>query len=133
MLKLGKKISAIRIAVNKVIEEMRGRGELGGSLEAEVTLYLDQNLSAQLSVLAPELRFSLISSKANIKAIEQKPDSAIETDIKGLALTVKRSEHEKCARCWHRIEDVGSNPEHPEICLRCVSNVDGDGEVRSFT
>jgi len=128
-----KKLSVIRVAVNKVIEEMRGRGEVGGSLEAEVTLYLDQSLSAELAVLAPELRFSLITSKAQIKAIEQKPTDAIETEIEGLALTIKRSEHEKCARCWHRIEDVGSNPEHPEICQRCVTNVDGEGEVRRFT
>ena len=127
------KLSDIRVAVNKVVEEMRGRGELGGSLEAEVTLYLDQTLSAELSVLASELRFTLITSKARIKAIEQMPAEAIETEIEGLALSIKRSEHEKCARCWHRIEDVGSHSEHPEICERCVLNVDGEGEQRLFT
>jgi len=126
------KLSEIRIAVNKVIEEMRGSGELGGSLEAEVTLYLDQSLSSKLAILDSELRFILITSKVMIKAIEQKPAEAIDTDIEGLALTVKRSEHEKCARCWHRIEDVGTDPEHPEICGRCVTNVDGDGEIRQF-
>ncbi|RLA04830.1 MAG: isoleucine--tRNA ligase, partial [Gammaproteobacteria bacterium] len=125
-------LSAIRIAVNKVIEEKRGKGELGGSLEAEVTLYLNEALSAKLAVLASELRFILITSKAVIKSFDQKPAEAIATDIEGLALTVGRSEHEKCARCWHRVEDVGSDPKHPEICGRCVSNVDGDGETRLF-
>ncbi len=127
-----KKLSKIRVAVNKVIEEMRGRGELGGSLEAEVTLYMDQNLTSKLAVLSAELRFILITSKATIKAIEQKPENAVDTDIEGLVLTVKKSNNEKCARCWHRIEDVGSNSEHPEICNRCITNVDGDGEVRQF-
>ncbi|MCP3675716.1 MAG: class I tRNA ligase family protein, partial [Gammaproteobacteria bacterium] len=126
------KLSAIRISVNKVIEEMRGAGTLGGSLEAEVTLYLDQKLSSQLAVLRSELRFILITSKAQIKAIEQKTADAVETEIEGLALAVIKSKHEKCARCWHRIEDVGSDPEHPEICGRCVTNVDGDGEIRQF-
>ena len=74
---------------------MRGAGTLGGSLEAEVTLYLDQNLSSQLAVLSSELRFILITSKAQIKAIEQKPADAVETEIEGLALTVIKSEHKK--------------------------------------
>ena len=38
----------------------------------------------------------------------------------------------KCERCWHYSEDVGVNPAHPEICGRCVSNVDGEGEKRQF-
>jgi len=97
-----------------------------------VTLYLDQKLSSSLAALGTELRFVLITSKARIKAIEQKPEDAVDTDIEGLALTVKKSDHEKCARCWHRIEDIGTDPEHPEICGRCVSNVDGDGEIRQF-
>jgi len=125
-------LSNIKIAVNKVIEEMRGAGELGGSLEAEVTLYLDQHLSSQLAVLESELRFVLITSKAQIRAIEQKPDDAVATEIEGLSLVVKKSEHKKCARCWHRIEDIGTDPEHPDICGRCVSNVDGEGEIRQF-
>jgi isoleucyl-tRNA synthetase len=37
----------------------------------------------------------------------------------------------KCARCWHCREDVGVNPEHPEICGRCVDNI-GAGEVRHY-
>ncbi len=125
-------LSTIRIAVNKVIEEMRGSGELGGSLEAEVTLYLDQTLSSQLALLESELRFVLMTSSAQIKAIEQKPDNAVDTEIEGLSLVVKKSEHKKCARCWHRIEDIGTDPEHPDICGRCVSNIDGEGEVRQF-
>ena len=29
----------------------------------------------------------------------------------------------------HR-EDVGAHAKHPQLCGRCVSNVDGDGETR---
>ncbi|REJ62006.1 MAG: hypothetical protein DWQ28_12195, partial [Proteobacteria bacterium] len=39
---------------------------------------------------------------------------------------------EKCERCWHRRDDVGSYTEHPTLCGRCVSNVAGDGETRHF-
>jgi len=30
---------------------------------------------------------------------------------------------QKCERCWHWETDVGSNPEHPTICGRCVKAV----------
>jgi len=38
----------------------------------------------------------------------------------------------KCIRCWHLRDDVGVDPEHPEICGRCVENVAGSGEVRQW-
>jgi isoleucyl-tRNA synthetase len=43
---------------------------------------------------------------------------------------VTKSGDEKCIRCWHKRPDVGENPEHPEICARCVENVTGPGETR---
>ncbi|SFV88412.1 Isoleucyl-tRNA synthetase [hydrothermal vent metagenome] len=45
---------------------------------------------------------------------------------------VSKSEHQKCVRCWHHREDIGLNGGHPELCGRCVENVDGDGEKREF-
>jgi isoleucyl-tRNA synthetase len=36
---------------------------------------------------------------------------------------VKKSDGEKCERCWHWERDVGSTPEHPTICARCVEAV----------
>jgi len=42
------------------------------------------------------------------------------------------SEHEKCVRCWHHRADVGSHSEHPELCGRCIENVDGSGEQRRY-
>jgi len=42
------------------------------------------------------------------------------------------SDAAKCVRCWHRRDDVGANPAHPELCLRCVSNVEGPGEDRRW-
>jgi len=55
----------------------------------------------------------------------------VDTEIKGLAVRVVASTHPKCIRCWHYREDIGSNPEHPEICVRCIQNVTGPGEERS--
>ncbi|HAV67437.1 MAG TPA: hypothetical protein DC473_00950 [Alcanivorax sp.] len=42
------------------------------------------------------------------------------------------SPHDKCVRCWHHRPDIGTHPEHPELCGRCVTNLDGDGEERHY-
>ncbi|WP_372378698.1 zinc finger domain-containing protein [Vibrio natriegens] len=45
---------------------------------------------------------------------------------------MKATESEKCDRCWHHTPDVGTIAGHEKICGRCVSNVEGEGEVRKF-
>ncbi|NCZ80411.1 MAG: hypothetical protein EBY91_07195, partial [Burkholderiaceae bacterium] len=42
------------------------------------------------------------------------------------------SVYQKCARCWHHTVDVGSDPNHPDLCGRCISNLDGAGELRQY-
>jgi len=124
-------IAQVKDAVNKVLEAKRSAGEVGGSLGAEVTLYCDDALQAQLQKLANELRFVLITSTAEVRASTE-AQAADATELAGLKVWVKKSEHAKCARCWHHRADVGANTAHPEICVRCVENVDGQGETRQF-
>ena len=52
--------------------------------------------------------------------------------MKGLRVDVKASAAEKCERCWHHNETVGQDAKHPTLCSRCVTNVEGDGEIRRF-
>jgi isoleucyl-tRNA synthetase len=79
-----------------------------------------------------ELRFLLIVSDARIaEAGEAAPGDALAAA--GFRVSVRASEAEKCVRCWHRREDVGSHANHPELCGRCVENVDGPGETRRMT
>jgi isoleucyl-tRNA synthetase len=40
-----------------------------------------------------------------------------------LAIEAVKADGQKCERCWHWETDVGSNPEHPTICARCVTAV----------
>ncbi|MDP5039578.1 MAG: hypothetical protein NWQ26_01745, partial [Paraglaciecola sp.] len=60
------------------------------------------------------------------------PEHANKTELAGLWVEITASAGQKCARCWHHREDVGANPAHPEICLRCVDNVEGEGEKRAY-
>ncbi len=122
---------AVKTEVNRVLEGQRKEGALGGTLEAEVTLYCDGALAERLSALGDELRFVLISSAATVKPLAAGAD-AIATEIEGLKVSAVKTHNAKCVRCWHHRPDVGSNVEHPELCGRCVVNVDGPGEVRQF-
>ena len=123
---------AVKTAVNKEMENQRAAKAIGGNLQAEVTLYSEDALNTDLAKLGNELRFVLITSGATLAPFAQAPADAVVTDVAGLKLKVVKSGGVKCARCWHFRDDVGVNPEHPEICGRCVDNISGDGEVRHY-
>ena len=98
-----------------------------------MTLYCDGELASTLAKVGDELRFILITSGAALRPQSELPTSgASESAIAGLSIEVELSPGEKCVRCWHHREDVGANAEHPEICARCVDNVEGEGEQRYF-
>ena len=123
---------AVRGEVNRALEQARREERIGGSLQANVTLYVSDSLHDVLIKLKDELRFVLLTSHAETAPIAQAPADAVSTEIDELKVVVMKSAHEKCGRCWHHHESVGTISEHPELCQRCVTNVEGEGEVRDF-
>jgi isoleucyl-tRNA synthetase len=124
-------MSSVKEAVNKRLEDARARGDIKGSLSAEVTLYCDGKLAADLKHLGEELRFVLITSEADVKPMSEAGD-AEETTLEGLRVKVAAATHAKCERCWHHRADVGQDARYDDLCGRCVTNVEGPGEARSF-
>ena len=122
----------VKDAVNGALEQARKDEVLGGSLEADVTIYVDDTLAGQLAKLSDELRFVLITSTAKVASQTDKPADAAATGMDNVFVKVTKSSGEKCVRCWHHREDVGTLAAHPELCGRCVENVDGAGEARAF-
>lgn len=112
-----------RDTVNAALEKARKEGVIGGSLEADIVLTVAPEDYAWLSKLGEELRFALIVSKVRLQA----GDAA-----EGISVVVEKSGAQKCERCWHFVESVGQNPEHPHLCQRCVENISGAGEVRHY-
>jgi isoleucyl-tRNA synthetase len=123
-------VISVRAEVGKRLEQLRGDGAIGSSLDAEVDLYCDGGLKETLEKLGDELRFVLITSYARVHPAADAPADAVATGIEGLSLMAAPSPHLKCSRCWHHREDVGSDPAHPEICSRCVENIETAGEQR---
>jgi isoleucyl-tRNA synthetase len=128
------RIIAVRYAVSKELEKLRVEGAIGSSLDAEVDLYADAETAAMLRLLEDELRFVLITSFARVHELDSRPDDAVQAEMPGVQLWLRAepSAHPKCVRCWHHRADVGVNPEHPELCGRCVENVAGSGERRLY-
>ncbi len=119
-------ILAVRSEINRVLEQARNDKVIGGGLEAEVTLFANDELAQLLNKLGNELRFVSITSKAEVQPLE-KADVA-EGEVKGLAIKVIRSANHKCPRCWHYSDSANTE----SLCSRCEENVNGMGEVRKF-
>ncbi len=126
-----RKMYSVKEAVNKCLEEARARGEIKGSLSAEVTLFCEGDLAADLKHLGEELRFVLITSEATVKPVAEAGDAEM-TSHEGLRVKVTPAAHTKCERCWHHREDVGRNAKYDDLCGRCVTNVEGPGEARAY-
>ncbi|NWL79222.1 isoleucine--tRNA ligase [Pseudomonas taiwanensis] len=125
-------VMAVKASVNKELENLRSNKAIGGNLQAEVTLFAEDALVASLAKLGNELRFVLITSAADVQPLANAPADAVDTEVAGLKLKIHKSVHTKCGRCWHHRADVGQFVKHPELCGRCVDNIDGAGEVRHY-
>ncbi|MED5618707.1 isoleucine--tRNA ligase [Ideonella sp. BN130291] len=113
------RIREVREVVNKEIETLRAAGSVGSSLQANVALSAAAEDEALLRALGEDLKFVLITSRAEVKTGSE------------LQVQVSPSADPKCERCWHYRADVGSDAAHPTICGRCVSNLFGAGEPRT--
>jgi len=126
-------VFAVRDAVSKQLEVLRGEKKIGSSLDAIVSIYCSGDTHKILSKLESELRFVLITSGAEVSNADSAPEGAVAVnDLEGTWIATEASADDKCTRCWHHQPDVGNNKDHPELCGRCVENVVGSGEARKY-
>jgi isoleucyl-tRNA synthetase len=126
-------LAQVRAEVTRTLEGLRQHGKIGSSLDAEITIHADQALVDQLQTIRDELRFALITSAATLATLDSNATGTV-TLRSGNRVLIEAtaSAHPKCVRCWHHREDVGSHADHPELCGRCIDNIDGDGEQRRY-
>ena len=116
-------LRAVRTDVAKELEELRGSGAIGSSLQAELTIKAAPEKYKLLASLDDDLRFLFITSQAKPVEVAAEADESI---------AVTASSAPKCERCWHYRADVGTHAGHEGLCGRCVSNLFGAGEKRAF-
>jgi isoleucyl-tRNA synthetase len=125
----------VRQVVAKQLEGLRAAGDIGAPLDAVVTVYCDGELADSLRTLGDELRFVFITSGAAVRGTDERlgaVEAGGEANGTSFWVGVERSVDDKCVRCWHRRPDVGSAAEHVSLCGRCVANVAGGGESRTY-
>ncbi len=98
----------IRDQVLRKLEEARTVKQIGGSLEAKLTLSETGDNLGLLRAHHDDLRYLFIVSQVNV--VEGPP-----------SITVSRAEGEKCERCWNYSTRVGESERYPTVCERCVS------------
>ena len=125
------KVLELRRHIDKQLEVLREARTIGSSLDAEVKIFCDADVGKVLSKLGDELRFVLITSDAYVANFNTRSANAVMVD-EDLWVEVVASEKNKCERCWHRRDDVGTDKAFSNVCARCVENLhsSSDGEVR---
>tara|TARA_B100001559_G_scaffold43960_1_gene32694 strand:- start:729 stop:1493 length:765 start_codon:yes stop_codon:yes gene_type:complete len=109
-------LDSLRSRVYQAIETERQKGNIKNALDCELEIALKKEHFALLEPMQNELHKFFISSSCVLKAGDEE------------VIVVKKSEYEKCSRCWHRCEDLNED----KICTRCETNMFGEGEIRGF-
>ena len=116
-------LRTIRANVTKELEEVRVKGSIGASLQANIILRVTEPNFSLLNSLGDDLKFVFITSAAQVELVNEASQEAV---------IVTASPYQKCERCWHYRDDVGINSAHPTLCKRCDDNLFGAGEKRVF-
>ncbi|WP_108471534.1 isoleucine--tRNA ligase [Rhodanobacter thiooxydans] len=125
---------AIRDTAARVLEGMRKAERIGAALEAKLMVHADAAIQSRYAEVADELRFFFITSDFTLAPSTSRAADAVKVELDGAEAWVRAdvSSAAKCVRCWHRRDDVGSHADHPELCSRCISNIEGPGEHRRW-
>ena len=101
----------IRDIVLKMLEEMRAQKKIGSSLEAEIYIEGERKEISEYFEYLPEIFIVSTVKKGKPENFE------LESEFENIKIYARKSEGEKCERCWRYLEDVKRNEK--KICKRC--------------
>jgi isoleucyl-tRNA synthetase len=108
-------VISLRSDVNKALENARAQKLVGKSLDAEITLYLnDEGQAAFAAMGQKDLAAICIVSKVTV--VNGEGQGLAGESFPGVTVAVAPSVAPKCSRCW--VHDVNVDPE-TELCPRC--------------
>jgi isoleucyl-tRNA synthetase len=112
------KVREVRRVITGALEiERQVKKAIGSSLEAApVVRVSDSDLMQALDGV--DLAEVAITSGLRLEAGEGPADAFRLDDVKGVAVVPELARGRKCARSWKISEDVGSDPEFPDITPR---------------
>ncbi|MFJ7677664.1 isoleucine--tRNA ligase [Peribacillus sp. NPDC097206] len=112
----------VRDNVLKALEEARNQKVIGKSLNAKVTVYVNEETRNLLDSIEESFEQLFIVSEFDIAGdVASAPSEAVK--LEDMAILVTKAEGETCERCWNVSQDVGQVEEHPTLCPRCATVV----------
>ena len=115
-------IRRLRRVVTGALEIERANKKIGSSLQAHAVVYADPVYQEAADGL--HLADLFITSATHF-ADGPPPESAFSLpDVPGVSVCIAPATGRKCDRCWKVLDEVGDNPKHPDICLRCADAAD---------
>ncbi len=117
----------LRPDVAKVLEELRGRGEIGSSFDAKIILLTKtEERYTFLRSLESDLCEIFKVSQVEVKKDDgSRADAAQAAGLSDIAIIAGKAQGAKCARCWNYKHSVGATQAHPSICNECVNAIGG--------
>lgn len=124
-----KKRLAVRSVAMKALEEARQAKVIGHPLDAEVTVYADDEAYDIVKAMEKELAdFLLVSQTHIVSGTAAAPENAASNEEGTVKASVAVCTLAKCERCWKRSADVDADPKHPGVCARCAHVLTEMGE-----
>jgi len=114
----------IKGEVSKAIEIARQEKVVGHSLDSRIDIFAPEKLRSLLESYPEDIKALFIVSEVNVLDEDKINNSYESTEFEGLKIGVAKAHGQKCERCWNYSMTVGSNPDYPTICERCIRNLE---------
>jgi isoleucyl-tRNA synthetase len=112
-----RKVRQVRRVVTGALEIERKEKTIGSSLEAAPVVHVTD---AELLQAVSDVDMAEVCITSDIEILSTAaPAGAFTLDeVKGVAVVFRRADGQKCARSWRYTDDVGSDPEFPDVSAR---------------
>jgi isoleucyl-tRNA synthetase len=119
------KVRDLRRVVTGALEVERAEKRIRSSLQAHPHVYagaayIEAMVGLDLSEIA-------ITSGATLSEAAAPEGAFTLADVADVAVVPNISDGAKCERCWMVLDDVGTDPDHPDACGRCAEAVKSQG------
>jgi len=112
-----RQIRRVRRVVTGALELERANKQIGSSLEAAPSVFIDnEDLLALLGSV--DMAEICITSALHLRASPPPEKTFTLDDVAGVAVKVEKAQGIKCARSWRYTQDVGSDPLYPDVSAR---------------
>jgi isoleucyl-tRNA synthetase len=113
----------LRKVVTGALELERSAKRLGSSLQSAVEVWVPE----QFADLVREVDLAeMCITSAGTVHIGSAPENVFSlSEVPEIGVRVSPALGERCERCWRVLPEVGHQPDHPDLCRRCVAVIGG--------